>query len=75
MKMKGRLKEFMGKWNKWIERTKKKNVVVYNLPESKRKEARKRYREDEEACRIIFEERIVVQQVEQKQLIRLGKRE
>ena len=50
-------------------------MVVYNLPESKREEARERYREDEEACRIIFEEGIGVEQVEQKQLIRLGKRE
>ena len=52
---------------------KKKNLVVYNLPESKKEEARERYLEDEEACRIIFEEGI--EQVEQKQLIRLGKRE
>ena len=44
------------------------------VPESKREEARERYREDEEACRTIFEG-IGVEQVEQKQLIRLGKRE
>ena len=49
-------------------------MVVYNLPESKREETRKRYREDEEACRTIFEG-IGVEHVEQKQLIRLGKRE
>ena len=49
-------------------------MVVYNLPESKREEARERYREDEESCRTIFEG-IGVEQVEQKQLIRLGKRE
>ena len=55
-----------------MERERKKNVVVYNLPESKRKDARERYREDEEACRTIFEG-IGVEQVEQKQLIRLGK--
>ena len=68
--MKGRLKDSMGKWNKWrVE--KKKNVVVYNLPKSKREEARERYREDEKACRIIFKG-IGVEQVEQKQLIRLG---
>ena len=72
--MKGRLKESMGKWNKRRENKKKKNVVVYNLPESKREEARERYRDDEEACRTIFEG-IGVEQVEQKQLIRLGKRE
>ena len=61
----------MGKWNKWRE---KKKVVVYNLPKSKREESREIYREKEEACRIIFEG-IGVEQVEQKQLIRLGKRE
>ena len=49
-------------------------MVVYNLPESKREEARERYRVDEETCRTIFEV-IGVEQVEQKQLIRLGKRE
>ena len=69
--MKGRLKESMGKWNKWRENKKRKNVVVYNLPESKSEEARERYRDDEEACRTIFEGI----GVEQKQLIRLGKRE
>ena len=52
---------------------KKKNVVVYNLPESKSEEARERYRDDEEACRTIFEG-IGVEQVEQKQLIRLGEK-
>ena len=70
--MKGRLKESMGKWNKWRE--KKKHVVVDNQPESKSEEARERYRDDEEACRTIFEG-IGVEQVEQKRLIRLGKRE
>ena len=60
--MKGRLNESMGKWNKWRE---KKKVVVYNLPESKREEARERYREDEKACRTIFDG-IGVEQVEQK---------
>ena len=54
------------------EQKEKKNVVVYNLPESKMEEARERYRENEEACRTIFEG-IEVQQVEQKPLIRLGK--
>ena len=65
----------MGKWNKWRENKKeKKDVVVYNLPESKCEEARERYREDEEACRTIFEG-IGVEQVEQKKLNRLRKRE
>ena len=32
----------------------KKNVVVYNLPESE-EQARDRYKEDEVACRKIFE--------------------
>ena len=48
---------------------KKNNLLAYNLPESKREEARERFRDDEEACRIIFEEGIEVEQVEQKQLI------
>ena len=47
------------------EQKKKKNVVVYNLPESKGEEARERYRDYEEACRTIFEG-IWVEQVEQK---------
>ena len=29
----------------------KKNVVVYNLPESEEEQARDRYKEDEVACR------------------------
>ena len=33
----------------------KKNVVVYNLPESEEKQARDRYKEDEVVCRKIFE--------------------
>ena len=52
----------------------KKNVVVYNLPESEEEQARDRYKEDEVACRKIFEA-MEMENVEQKQLIRLGKRE
>ena len=52
----------------------KKNVVVYNLPESEEEQARDRYKEDEVACRKIFEA-MKMENVEQKQLIRLGKRE
>ena len=62
-------------WESGTNGEQKKNFVVYKLPESKREEARERYREDSEACRTIFEEGTGVQQVEQKQLIRLGKRE
>ena len=64
--------EFGRKRRTW---KKKKNLVVYNLPVLKREEARERYREDEEACRIIFEEGVGVEQVEQKQLIGLEKKE
>ena len=53
----------------------KKNVVVYNLPESEEEQARDRYKEDEIACRKIFVEVMEMENVEQKQLIRLGKRE
>ena len=53
--MKGRLKKINGKVEEMEREQKKKNLVVYNLPESKREEARERYREDEEPCRIIFE--------------------
>ena len=49
------------------QKKKNKNVVVYNLPESKCEEARERYREDEEACRTIFEG-IGVEQVEQEKI-------
>ena len=52
----------------------KKNVVVYNLPESEEEQERDRYKEDEVACRKIFEV-MEMENVEQKQLIRLGKRE
>ena len=52
----------------------KKNVVVYNLPESEEEQARDRYKEDEIACRKIFEI-MEMENIEQKQLIRLGKRE
>ena len=33
----------------------KKNLEVYNLPESEEEQARDRYKEDEIACRKIFE--------------------
>ena len=52
----------------------KKNVLVYNLPESEEEQASDRYKEDEVACRKIFEA-MEMENVEQKQLIRLGKRE
>ena len=52
----------------------KKNVVIYNLPESEEEQARDRYKEDEIACRKIFEV-MEMENIEQKQLIRLGKRE
>ena len=59
---------------KQIEKVqRKKNVVVYNLPESE-EQARDRYKEDEAACRKIFEV-MEMENIEQKQLIRLGKRE
>ena len=69
-----KIERIYGKVEQMEREQKKKNVVVYNLPESKSEEARERYREDEEACRTIFEG-IWVEQVEQKQIIRLGKRE
>ena len=53
----------------------KKNLVVYNLPESKTEDARERYREDEKAYRKIFDEGLGMELVELEQLIRLGKRE
>ena len=52
----------------------KKNVVVYNLPESEEEQSRDRYNEDELACRKIFEV-MGMENIEQKQLIWLGKRE
>ena len=52
----------------------KKNLVVYNLPESEEEQARDRYKEDEIACRKIFEV-MEMENNEQKQVIRLGKRE
>ena len=52
----------------------KKNLVVYNLPESEEEQARDRYQEDEIACRKIFEV-MEMENIQQKQLIRLGKRE
>ena len=52
----------------------KKNVVVYNLPESEEEQAKDRYKEDEVSCRKIFEV-MEMENIEQKQLIRLGKRE
>ena len=52
----------------------KKNVVVYNLPESEEEQARDRYKEDEVAFRKIFEA-MEMENIEQKQLKRLGKRE
>ena len=51
----------------------KKNLVVYNLPELE-EQARDRYKEDEIACRKIFEV-MEMENIQQKQLIRLGKRE
>ena len=69
-----KIERIYGKVEQMEREQKKKKVVVYNLPESESEEARERYRDDEEACRTIFEG-IGVQQVEQKQLIRLGKRE
>ena len=65
--MKGRLKKNLWEIETNGEREqKKKNLVVNNQPESKREEAIERYREDKEACRTIFVERIRVQQIEQK---------
>ena len=58
--------------NRW-KRAKRKEVVVYNLSESE-KEKDKGYKEDEEACRKIFEE-IEIENIEQKQLIRLRNQE
>ena len=52
----------------------KKNLEVYNLPESEEEQTRDRYKEDEIACRKIFEV-MEMENIEQKQLIRLGKRE
>ena len=52
----------------------KKNLVVYNLPESEEEQAKDRYKEDEVACRKIFEV-MEMENIEQKQLIWLGKRE
>ena len=52
----------------------KKNLVVYNLPESEEEQARHRYKEDEIACRKKIFEVMEMENIEQKQLIRLGKR-
>ena len=68
-----KIERIYGKVEQMEREQKKKNEVVYNLPESKSEEAREIYTEDEEACRTIYEG-IGVEQVEHKQLIRLGKR-
>ena len=52
----------------------KNNVVVYNLPESEEEQAKDRYKEDEEACRKIFEV-MEMENIKQKESIRLAKRE
>ena len=44
-------KKINGKVEQMEREQKKKNLVVYNLPESKREEAGEKYREDKEACR------------------------
>ena len=49
-------------------------MVLYNLPESKEEQAKDRYKEDEVACRKIFEV-MEMENIDQKQLIILGKRE
>ena len=64
-----KIERIYGKVEQIESEPKKNNLLAYNLPESKREEARERFREDEEARRIIFEEGIGVQQVEQKQLM------
>ena len=46
----------------------KKNVVVYNLPESEEEQARDRYKEGKVACRKIFEA-MEMENVEQKETI------
>ena len=50
-------------------------MVVYNLAESEVEQAKDKYKEDEEACRKIFEEEMEMENIEQKQLIILGKKE
>ena len=52
----------------------KKNVLIYNLSESEEEQAKDRYREDKVACGKIFEV-MKMENIEQKQLIRLAKRE
>ena len=61
--------------NKW-KKCKEKRMwqLIYNLPESEEEQAKDRYKEDEVACRKIFEV-MEMENIEQKQLIRLGKRE
>ena len=74
------IKEKRGTEGKQLEEVKmekvqrKKNVVVYNLPESEEEQARDRYKGYEIVCRKIFEV-MEMENIEQKQLIRLGKRE
>ena len=64
----------MKEYNKW-KKTKEQNMVVYNLAESEVEQAKDKYKEDEEVCRKIFEEEMEMENIEQKQLIILGKKE
>ena len=57
-----------------IEREgKKKNVIMFNLEESKKDDARERYREDEARCKEIFTDILEIHQINIQKVIRLGK--
>ena len=58
-----------------IERERKrKNVMIFNLRESKHEEAKERYCEDERNCKDIFSNTLGIQQVNIMNVIRLGKK-
>lgn len=58
-----------------IERErKKKNILIFNLPESGEEEASKRYEEDMEKCMSIFAGELEIQDLVVEKLIRIGRK-
>ena len=51
------------------------NMVIFGLPESGKEAPRERYQEDGEMCAAVFKEGLEIEEVEVKDMIRLGKRE
>ena len=52
---------------------KKKNIMIFNLRESKKEAAKDRYMEDEENCKKIFTEELEVQNIHIEKVIRIGR--